>query len=165
MTAVTTIEPTAETLRAYRTALGQFATGITIVTAKTDDGLIGMTANSFSSVSLEPPLILWCLAKSSRRYQGFASAKRFAVNVLRSDQYDLAMEFARTGDCFSDVNSVTGHDGVPLIRDALANFQCVLENSMDAGDHEIILGRVKSVTFTEGDPLIFQGGQFGTLMT
>lgn len=165
MTSVTTIEPTSDNLRAYRSALGQFATGITIVTAKTEEGVIGMTANSFSSVSLEPPLVLWCLAKSSRRQEGFAKATRFAINVLRSDQYELAMDFAKNGDCFTPQNSFEGIEGVPLIRDALANFQCRFENSMDAGDHEIILGRVESVTFADGDPLVFQGGQFGTFMT
>lgn len=164
MTAPTTIRPTAENLRTYRSALGKFATGITIVTARTGQGPVGMTANSFSSVSLEPPLVLWCLSKESQRRAGFAEAEHFAINVLGSDQYGLAMAFAKEGDCFSDDNSHPGTHGIPLIRNALASFECSLENKMDAGDHEIILGRVQSVTFCDGDPLVFQGGHFGTLI-
>lgn len=165
MTAVTTIIPSADNLRSYRNALGQFATGITIVTARTADGPVGMTANSFNSVSLEPPLVLWCLAKESQRRAAFEQATAFGISVLRSDQYDLAMRFAREGQCFTAENSFENEAGLPLIRDALANFECRLERSMDAGDHEIILGRVEKVSFSDGDPLVFQGGRFGTLMS
>lgn len=165
MTATTTIIPGADTLRSYRNALGQFATGITIVTARTAEGPVGMTANSFNSVSLNPPLVLWCLAKDSQRRPAFEQASEFGISVLRADQYDLAMDFAKEGQCFSAANSFDGASGVPLIRGALANFECRLERAMDAGDHEIILGRVERVSYVEGDALIFQGGQFGTLMS
>ena len=149
-------------MRLYRNALGQFATGVTIVTAMTDDGPTGMTANSFTSVSLSPPLLLWCLSQRSQRYALFSGAKTYAINVLHSGQYDLAMAFAKDGGHFNDSNSFTGALGVPLIRDALATFECRLDKSVEAGDHSVIIGQVEQLAYREGDPLIFQGGHFGT---
>lgn len=162
MTVPTTFQPSPQHLRAYRNALGQFATGITVVTAMSDQGPTGMTANSFTSVSLEPPLVLWCLSKKSQRCAVFRAANRFAISVLRENQFDLAMAFAKDGDHFTSSNSVMGETGLPLLRDALASFECTLENVMDAGDHTVQLGRVDSVTFAGGDPLIFHSGHFGS---
>ena len=154
--------PDAQHLRLYRSALGQFATGVTVVTTLSKDGPTGMTANSFTSVSLDPPLVLWCLAEKSLRYDLFCGAKHYALNVLHSGQYNDAMTFAKDGGAFTDDNSYIGEHGVPLLRDALATFECTLEQTVDAGDHKIIIGRVHQLRYREGDPLIFQGGHFGT---
>lgn len=154
--------PDSTHLRLYRNALGQFATGVTVVTTLTDEGPTGMTANSFTSVSLDPPLVLWCLAQGSLRYDLFSGAQRYALNVLHSGQYDLAMAFAKDGGHFTEANSFEGEHGVPLLRNALAAFECALEQTVDAGDHKIIIGRVEQLRYRDGDPLIFQGGHFGT---
>lgn len=162
MTTPTPFRPDIEHLRVYRNALGQFATGVTVVTALTDEGPTGMTANSFTSVSLAPPLVLWCLSGRSQRYDVFSRAERYALNVLHSGQYELAMAFAKDGGHFTEANSLPGLHGVPLLRDAIAVFECRLDKSVKAGDHSIIIGEVEQVRYRDGDPLIFHGGHFGT---
>jgi flavin reductase (DIM6/NTAB) family NADH-FMN oxidoreductase RutF len=154
-------EPTADTRRLFRDGLGRFASGVTVVTAPTPEGGIGMTANSFSSVSLEPPLVLWCPAKSSSRYAFFARAQHFAIHVLRADQEDIARAFARSGTAFDGLTMERGASGVPLFADCLARFECETHQLHDAGDHAIMVGRVTSVAFRDGTPLIFSQGRFG----
>ncbi|MEP2532953.1 flavin reductase family protein [Shimia sp.] len=154
-------DPTAENQRIYRDALGCFATGITIVTAPTPTGPIGMTANSFSSISLDPPLVLWSPAKKSQRYPLFAGADRFAIHVLRADQKDLALEFARRGDAFDQVAWHTNALNVPLIDDCLARFDCQTHAIHDGGDHAIIVGHVVHVTLNDGAPLVFAQRSYG----
>ena len=154
--------PDTEHLRLYRSALGQFATGVTVVTALGADGPTGMTANSFTSVSLAPPLVLWCLSQRSQRAQVFLKAERYALNVLHSGQYELAMGFASDGGTFTEANSIEGTGGVPLLREALAVFECKLDKTVDAGDHSIVIGEVEQLRYRDGDPLIFHGGHFGT---
>ncbi|WP_323763809.1 flavin reductase family protein [Marinovum sp.] len=154
--------PDAAHRRHYRSALGQFATGVTVITTTTDDGPTGMTVNSFTSVSLDPPLVLWCLADNSLRYDVFSKAQSYAINVLHSGQYELAMLFAKDGGHFTEANSSEGALGVPVLRDALAVFECRLEQSVAVGDHSVIVGRVEQLSYREGDPLIFHGGHFGT---
>lgn len=153
------MEPPQE--RPFRDALGQFATGVTVVTAATDDGPIGMTANSFSSVSMEPPLVLWCPAKSSTRFELFAKAAHFAIHVLAADQRDVALAFARSGVAFGGLDLTVNAQGVPVFDRCLARFECDTHQIHDAGDHAIILGHVRSAAFGEGEPLIFAQGQFG----
>ncbi|SEJ46390.1 FMN reductase (NADH) NtaB [Marinovum algicola] len=148
--------------RLYRSALGQYATGVTVITTMTDDGPTGMTVNSFTSVSLDPPLVLWCLADNSQRYDVFSGARTYAINVLHSGQYELAMVFAKDGGHFTEANSFAGALGAPVLRDALAVFECRLEQTVAVGDHSVIVGRVDQLSYREGDPLIFQGGHFGT---
>lgn len=148
--------------RLYRSALGQFATGVAVITTSTEHGPTGMTVNSFTSVSLDPPLVLWCLADSSQRYDVFSTAQRYAINVLHSGQYDLAMVFAKEGGFFTEDNSFAGTGGVPLLRDALAHFECRLERTVAVGDHSVIIGQVEQLSYRDGDPLIFHGGHFGT---
>ena len=152
---------TPDDTRGLRDALGQFATGVTIVTAQTEDGPIGMTANSFSSVSLEPPLVLWSVGKSASRHDIFAKAERFSINVLASEQAPVAKAFVKDGQAFTDENSVEV-DGLRIIRDALATFECALHTTFDGGDHTIVLGKVTHLTLGDGAPLVFHRGGFGS---
>lgn len=149
--------------RGFRDALGSFATGVTVVTTASDDGPVGITANSFASVSLDPPLVLWSPAKDSKRFRYFAEAKRFAIHVLDGHQQQVCNGFTRDKAAFDGLDWVTGADGVPHIRGCLARFECALEAQHDAGDHLIIVGRVERVAFRPGIPLLFQAGRFVSL--
>lgn len=149
-----------DTGRALRHAFGRFATGVTVVTAQTPNGPIGMTANSFSSVSMDPPLIMWCPAKSSNRYSHFAAASHFAVHIMGEHDEAVAMGFAKSGAAFEGLDVEFNCHGVPLLNRCLARFECATHQLHDAGDHSIILGRVLSAAFREGEGLIFSQGQF-----
>ncbi len=162
MNVPSTFCPSPEHLRAYRNTLGQFATGITVVSTVKDGTPIGMTANSFTSVSLEPALVLWCLSKQSKRYSQFIEAETFAFSVLSSYQFELAMDFAKDGDNFNSENSHQGALDLPLVTGALANLECRMHSKMDAGDHTVVIGMVEMVTLKGGDPLIFHAGHFGS---
>jgi flavin reductase (DIM6/NTAB) family NADH-FMN oxidoreductase RutF len=148
-------------LRAYRAALGTFATGVTVVTTQTGAGPVGITANSFASVSLDPPLILWSPAKSSSRFKAFHAASQFAVHVLSDSQRDVASGFTRSQDAFAALDWHLSAAGTPVLPDCLARFDCDTHALHDAGDHVIILGLVREVTHGPGAPLVFHGGQFG----
>lgn len=152
-------DPT-EDPRAYRAALGSFATGVTVVTVPSADGPVGITANSFSSVSLDPPLVLWSPAKASKRFDYFKDAPHFAIHVLDSHQREICDGFTRDKHAFDGLDWVTGEHGVPHIRGCLARFECTLDAAHDAGDHVIIVGRVNHTAFRDGMPLLFQGGRF-----
>ena len=151
-----------EDSRGLRNALGQFATGVTVVSTVFDGASLGMTANSFSSVSLDPPLVLWSIDKTSERHEIFSTAPRFAFSVLAEDQADVALAFARNATCFDETNCETPRD-LPLIKGALAHFECDLHTTVAGGDHTIVLGRVTNVVLGKGTPLVFQGGSFGSL--
>lgn len=155
------IVPGPDTTRDFRTALGHFSTGVTVVTAMTETGPIGMTANSFSSVSLDPPLVMWCPAKSSARYPFFEAASHFAIHVLGADQQALARQFAKAGNDFSGLDVAYNSSGVPLIDTCLARFECAKMQSIDAGDHAIQIGLVQKATLEDGDALVFYRGEFG----
>lgn len=149
----------------FRAALGQFTTGVTIVTARAADGsLVGLTANSFNSVSLSPPLVLWSLGRQSGTMAGFQSASHYAINVLSADQRLLAERFARKGiDRFEGVAWQPGLSGAPVIDGALAVFECAHRSQHDEGDHIIFVGRVEHCRRRVGvAPLVFQGGRFFT---
>ena len=148
--------------REFRDALGQFSTGVTIVTALGARGPIGMTANSFTAVSLDPPLVMWCPAKASARFPVFAEATHFAIHVLAASQKGLADRFARQGNGFEGLGDLTNDDGVPVIPDSLARFDCSLFDTHDAGDHAIVVGRVENVSRSVGRGLVFANGQFGS---
>ncbi len=152
--------PDAGTERMYRDCLGRFASGVTIVTTRTATGFIGMTANSFSSVSMEPPLVLWCPAKSSSRYAAYAQAPHFAIHVLRADQEAVARAFAKSGTAFEGLQVEENASGVPVLTDCLARFECETYQMHDAGDHAIMVGRVRNAAFGTGEPLIFSQGRF-----
>jgi flavin reductase (DIM6/NTAB) family NADH-FMN oxidoreductase RutF len=145
-----------------RRAFSHFATGVTVVTMVDSAGTpVGMTANSFSSLSLEPPLVLWSLAKSSTNYAAFCSAPHFAIHVLDSTQSVLAKRFSAKGmDRFCDVETILGHGGVPLLCSFHACFECETHAQYDGGDHTIIVGRVLATTERPGEPLLFYRGKF-----
>ncbi|WP_281977082.1 flavin reductase family protein [Pseudorhizobium flavum] len=147
--------------RAYRDALGSFTTGITVVTAMTDQGPIGMTVNSFTSVSLEPPLVLWSPAKSSSKHGSFQQAVHFAIHVLAAEQDHLCQAFSRGGAGFAGLPWTTSEEGVPTLCDTLARFECRRSATHDAGDHSLILGRVLRVALRDGEPLCYSRGMLG----
>lgn len=149
-----------------RRAFSHYATGVTVVTTIDAAGRrVGMTANSFSSLSLDPPLILWSLAKSSANYEAFRDASHFAVHVLDSAQTALAKQFATKDiDRFADVTCATGHGGLPLLCDYHACFECGTHAQYDGGDHTIFVGRVLRADERPGDPLLFYRGRFANVL-
>jgi len=152
--------------RELRNALGRFATGVCLITTTTEDGqALALTANSFSSVSLNPPLVLWNLQNNSDVYDIFAHPRYFAINVLSREQEPLSNAYARKGEHLIDPDHFSaGEYGAPIIRDALVSFECELEASHAGGDHLIIVGRVLDLrTREEGDPLLFYAGGYREL--
>ena len=155
--------PSAETIGDLRRAFGRFGTGVTVVTTLTADGPLGMTANSFSSVSLDPPLVLWSPAASSKRHDAFALADHFCIHVLCHDQLDLARHFAAQGHDFEGFEWHDGLHGTPTFKGCLATFHCAQHAVHPAGDHSLILGRVEHASEHAGEAtgLIFKQGRFG----
>ena len=150
-------------LKALRNAFGAFATGVTVVSTRQPDGTPrGFTANSFTSVSLDPPLLLVCLAKTAHSADVFAAAPHFAVNILAEDQKAVSGLFAsRAPDKFDHCAWTSGPAGLPLITGALAQFACTTHQVVDAGDHLILIGRVDQFVSAEGQPLgYFRGNYF-----
>ena len=148
--------------RDFRRALGQFATGVTVVTARTADGRrIGMTVNSFSSVSLNPPLVLWSLGRQSTHFANFRAAEHFAVNVLGAGQHHLSRQFtAALPDRFAGVESTEGPHGCPLLAGTIAHFVCRKVKEYEGGDHIILLAEVEEYKWFEGEPLVFHSGRY-----
>lgn len=149
----------------FRAALGRFATGVTVVTARTAEGdLVGLTANSFNTVSLDPPLVLWSLARSAASMSAFSTGSHYAINVLASDQHELAMRFAaRDVDRFAGVVYLEGVAGAPLLPGAAATFECFNRSRYEEGDHVIFVGEVERCSHhPEASPLLFHGGRFYT---
>lgn len=153
--------PGPETARAFRDALGHFATGVTLITIAGPEGPMGFVANSFSSLSLDPPLVLWSLARSSRRFGHFAEAEHFSIHVLGQKQADWPRRFGRDGVGFAGLDWHLSPEGAPAIAAAPMRFDCSQHCAHDGGDHLIILGRVLRVTPGEGAPLIFAKGRYG----
>jgi len=153
--------PGPDTARDFRTALGKFATGVTIVTCDGPDGPVGITANSFASVSLDPPLVLWSPARASRRFPAFETADHYAIHVMGQHQRDICAGFARQGDAFDTCDWLRSDAGVPLIEGCLARFECTRSACHDGGDHLIIVGRVTNTTTGTGEPLLFSAGAYG----
>lgn len=149
--------------RELRNALGRFATGVCVITTTTRDQVpIGMTANSFAAVSLEPPLVLWSIQNNSEVYQEFAAARHFNINVLSHDQQEHSNEYARKGEHrLRREHFRQGRYGAPVIRNALVTFECELDATHYGGDHLIIVGRVKDMTHRPtGKPLLFYSGGY-----
>ena len=145
-----------------RDALGCFGTGVTIVTAASENGVAAITVNSFSSVSLTPPLVLWSLDKQSSRFAAFNSAEYYSIHVLNTHQEALCMEVARNPARLIDQNLKTNHFGVPVLNDCMVRFDCSREAIYEAGDHVIVLGRVQLAIQNEAnDPLLFYRGNTG----
>ena len=151
--------------RDFRGALGMFATGVTIVTARASNGqLIGLTANSFNSVSLTPPLVLWSLARKAASLAALSTGTHYAINVLSSDQQLLAERFARQGvDRWQDVEYTLGAGGAPILAGVAASFECFNRSRYEEGDHVIFVGEVECCTHhPEASPLVYHGGKFYT---
>ena len=153
--------PGPETVAHFRHALGRFATGVTVVTTAGADGPVGITANSFASVSLDPPLVLWSPARASRRFPVFAAARHFAIHILDARQQALGWHFVRHGHAPDGMDWTTGEAGMPVLPDCLARFDCAAQAAHDGGDHLILVGLVLHAMVRDGQPLVFLGGGYG----
>lgn len=144
-----------------RRAMGGFATGVTVVTSRGPSGLIaGITVNSFCSVSLEPPLVLWCLAKSAPSLPVFSAASHFAIHVLAADQAALSLRFSRPApDKFAGLQYADGLGGVPLLDGAAVRLECMRQHAYESGDHLIVIGRIERYCYSDCTPLLFHGGR------
>jgi len=151
----------------FRDALGNFATGVTIVTARGINGApVGMTANSFASVSLDPPLVLWSVDRSAPEAGDFMASSHYAVHVLRQDQQQLANTFSDDSiDKFANLSIECGIEDLPLLNDYAARLQCKIVNRHEEGDHVILIGQVMDVRVDSADPLVFFGGGYRRLQT
>ncbi|WP_317849274.1 flavin reductase family protein [Tateyamaria pelophila] len=159
----TVFSPDANSSRQLRDAFGRFATGVTVITVPSADGPISIVANSFSSVSLDPALVLWSVDRAARRFPYFEAADHYAIHVLAAEQRDLCMQVARNAHALDDQPYHLNADGVPLIDHCLARFECRRVAAHDAGDHVIIVGQVQRTEMRDGAPLTFFEGEFGTV--
>lgn len=161
-----TVNPADFDTRAFRRALGNFATGVTVITAAGPSGRkVGVTANSFNSVSLEPALILWSIDKRSTSHEVFEEASHFAVNILAADQIDLSNNFARPkDDRFAGVDYEQGAGGAPLLVDCSARFQCEKHQQLDGGDHWILVGKVVAFDDFGRSPLLYHQGAYSMVL-
>ena len=148
-----------------RQALGCFATGVAVITTRGDRGVpVGLTVNSFSSLSLDPPLVLWSLSLTAPSLGAFRRHDGFAVNVMGADAKQVVQRFARpSADKFADVAWRPGHLGLPLLDDVVATFECRTESRIQKGDHEIYIGSVERYARTDRSPLVFHRGRYKTL--
>jgi flavin reductase (DIM6/NTAB) family NADH-FMN oxidoreductase RutF len=147
--------------RTFRHALGTFTTGVAVVTVMSPSGPVGITVNSFASVSLDPPLVLWSLAKSSTRHALFTGTQHYVIHVLEAGQDGLSARFSRGGAGFENLDWAANADGAPYIGGTLSRFECALSTLHDGGDHTIVIGQVLRAAHREGEPLCFSRGYFG----
>ncbi len=148
----------------FRDALALWASGVTIITARADDEPIGMTAASFSSLSLDPPLVLVCIARSAHSHEPLVTAPGFAVHVLGHGQEDMSARFARAGaDKFADFDDERGPFEVPLLPFGVARLVCAHHAALDGGDHTILVGRVLTVDLAGTDPLVYFNREYRRL--
>jgi len=153
-------DPAAD-LRAFRRCLGQFTTGVTVMTTSVDGRPVGVTANSFSSLSLDPPLVMWSIARTSRSFDAFAGAGHYAVNVLGVDQVALSQLFASpVDDRFTGLDWHPSSTGAPVLPGVIALFECETQAVQDGGDHIILIGRVRRFARYAGNPLIYAQGRY-----
>jgi len=146
--------------RGLRDTLGRYATGVAIITASDRGRRAGLTVNSFTSVSLDPPLVLWCLNETSSTWAVFSAAGHFAVHVLAAEQNGLALAFARPGDRFAGAPVEPGPYDLPLLSGAIATLVCRREKLIHAGDHLVLIGEVIDHRMAAGVPLLFVDGSF-----
>lgn len=153
--------------KAFRQCLGKFATGVAVVTCSDASGNpCGITANSFSSVSLDPPLVLWNIAKVSNSLDAYIKAEHFAINVLSAEQQLLSSHFARSDHTlFKGIEYALSADGAPLFPGTIATFECRTHQVHDCGDHFVIIGEVKTFQSEDADPLLFFRGAYRGLQT
>jgi len=161
---------TAIDTRDFRNALGCFATGITVITALDENKApVGLTANSFTSLSLDPPLVLFCVDRSIKSFQAIHSNRHFAVNILRDDQEHLSRQFARSGaDKWNGVKFESWDTGCPILSGCIANLECDVESVFEGGDHIIVVGKVRRMFFdqdADSRPLLYFKGKYGGVTT
>lgn len=157
------IDPASDEAMAYRRALGAFATGVCVVTADGPQGPLGLTINSFTSVSLEPRLVLWCLDERSERWPIFAEAERFAIHVLKAGDQARAARFARGAAGLQPNEYERRGAGAPGLADVLARFECRARQHIQLGDHMVIVGEVEAYEAVAGAPLTFWRGGYGAM--
>jgi flavin reductase (DIM6/NTAB) family NADH-FMN oxidoreductase RutF len=158
-------QPPGFSIPEFRASLAMFATGVTIVTARTPEGtLVGLTASSFNSVSLEPPLVLWSLSQAASSMAAFSTGSHYAINILAADQKELAERFAsKRADRWDGVAFDDGVAGAPLLAGAAASFECFNRSRYQEGDHVIFVGEVEHCSHRGGAaPLLYHGGKFYT---
>lgn len=148
-----------------RRALGTFATGVTVVTCRDAQGRpCGITVNSFSSVSLDPPLVLWNIARVSNSLEAFLNADKFVINILAEHQHTVATHFAKSDHrLFDEIHYEAGPDDVPVLPETLGHFECSAHEVYGGGDHYIIVGRIEKHHWRDGEPLLFYAGRYAAL--
>ena len=163
--AVTELEPRELGADELRQALGRFVTGVTIVTCRDEHGEpVGLTANSFNALSLDPPLVLWSLRQASSSIDAFTTASHFAINVLSASQVDLSRRFARPSSAKFDEGEWTdGQGGAPLLAGCVAVFECRRRSHHPAGDHVLFIGEVERIGGSAATPLVYHAGHYRTL--
>lgn len=148
----------------FREALGCFATGVAIITIRAKDAMIGLTVNSLASVSLEPPLLLWCLGYQADRFDDFSTAERFGLNILAADQHALSRRCAQPGrHVLAEDELCVSQAGTPLLSHAAAALECIARQQIPAGDHVIILAEVLAADIRKSAPLVYHQGGYATL--
>jgi flavin reductase (DIM6/NTAB) family NADH-FMN oxidoreductase RutF len=156
-------KPSEALVSAFRGCVGEFATGVAVVTAEHEDFSAGMTLNSFTSVSLEPLLVLVSLGTGSRTLHATSASGRFAVSILKREQRDVALDFSEPGALFPRRHVERDREGFLTVSAAAAVLRCQVERIEEAGDHALVLGEVVSIAHGGGEPLIFHRGRFGGL--
>ena len=149
----------------FRNVLGSFPTGVTVITTKDADGnRYGVTANSFNSVSLDPPLVLWSIGKTSTSYDAFMAAEFFNIHILAADQEAISNNFAKSGgDKYDGIDYQDGIEGAPVVAGCAAVMQCKIEHQYEGGDHIILVGRVMEYQYDDKDSLVFSRGRYASL--
>jgi flavin reductase (DIM6/NTAB) family NADH-FMN oxidoreductase RutF len=149
----------------FRAALGRFTTGVTVVTTIDGQGrLHGITVSAFSSVSLQPPLVLVCIEKNTGSHYAFVESRRFVVNILSESQQHISLQFAsHIPNKFAGIEFYQGIDGIPVLAGALANLECRLTSSYEAGDHTIFVGEIENSVVRQGKPLVYFQGNYRKL--
>ena len=149
-----------------RRLMGQFATGVTIITTRDTEGRpYGLTANAFTSLSLDPPLVLICIDRKAETFSHFYASRSFVVNILAEDQQELSTRFAKSGGFkFEGLHYETNATGVPVLDGTIAHLECALVETHDAGDHVIHVGQVENFAVRAGRPLLFFQGRYGQLV-
>lgn len=151
----------------FRNTVGCFATGITVITTVDEErNPVGMTANSFTSLSLDPPMVLFCIDRNISSFEAFHENRHFAVNILSAEQQEMSQRFARSGpEKWSGVEFETWETGCPILKDCIANLECELDSVYEGGDHVILVGVVQSMASCDGelDPLLYFRGRYANL--
>ena len=164
MQRVETFSPSKVDNRQLRDAFGKFATGVTVITCDSADGPICIAANSFSSLSLDPALVMWAIDVKSRRCPYFSETQHFAIHVMAKEQQELVSGAAKNGNFLSDIPHGLNMENVPLIEGCLARFECKTSACHPAGDHMIVVGEVLRAEMRDGQPLVFSAGEFGSFV-